>query len=121
MNPPKILIVDDDDSIRKFVQVNLEARGFTVFQAKDGEEGVRLAEQVKPDLFILDIVMPGMDGFGVCRKIRQWSQAPVIMLSAREGENDRENSNFCGANDYITKPFVLAELLSQTKRLLSST
>jgi two-component system, OmpR family, response regulator VicR len=116
-----ILVVDDDPSIRKYVQVNLEARGYIVFQAADGEEAIRVAEKEKPDLLILDIVMPEMDGFTVCRKIRQWSSAPIIMLSAREGENDKEKCGDCGANDYLTKPFILRELLSLIKQMLKQT
>jgi DNA-binding response OmpR family regulator len=118
MNKKCILIVDDDPAIRKFVQVNLEARGYAVFTADNGENGIRMAEKEKPDLVLLDIVMPEMDGFEVCRRIRQWSQVPVIMLSAREGENDKDTCAACGANDYMTKPFVLRELLSQVKTLL---
>jgi DNA-binding response OmpR family regulator len=118
MNIPRILVVDDDPSILKFVQVNLEARGYQVLTAADGEEAIRMAEKEKPELLILDIVMPGMDGFAVCRKIRQRSTVPVIMLSAREGENDKEKCEACGADDYLTKPFVLRELLSQVKTLL---
>jgi two-component system response regulator VicR len=118
MNIPRILVVDDDSSIRRFVQVNLEARGYQVLAAADGEEAILMAEKEKPDLFILDIVMPGMDGFEVCRKIRKWSAAPVIMLSAREGENDREKCAACGANDYLTKPFVLREMLALVKTML---
>ena len=105
MDIPVILVVDDDPSIRQFLQANLEARGYKVFAAADGEEAVRMAEKEKPDMLILDIVMPGMDGFTVCRKIREWSAVPIIMLSAREGENDKEKCVACGANDYLTKPF----------------
>lgn len=118
MNKPRILIVDDDPAIRKFVQVNLEARAYTVFTADNGENGIREAAKEKPDLVLLDIVMPEMDGFAVCRRIRQDSQIPIIMLSAREGENDKDMCAACGANDYITKPFVLRELLSLIKNLL---
>jgi DNA-binding response OmpR family regulator len=118
MNVPWILVVDDDPSIRKFVQVNLEARGHKVLTAANGEEAIRMAEKEKPELIILDIVMPEMDGFAVCRKIREWSSIPIIMLSAREGENDREKCAAYGANEYLTKPFILRELLSQVKTLL---
>lgn len=119
MDNNRILVVDDDPSIRRFVKVNLEARDYTVLQAVDGEEAIRIAEKNKPDLVILDIVMPEMDGFEVCRRIRKWTSVPIIMLSAREGENDKEKCEACGANDYLTKPFVLKELLSLVKFLLS--
>ena len=110
-NFQRILVVDDDISIRNFIHVNLEARGYQVLTAPDGEEAIKVAEKEKPDLIILDIVMPGMDGFAVCQKIREESNVPVIMLSAREGEGDKEKCVACGANDYLTKPFVLRELL----------
>ena len=119
MNIPRILVVDDDPSILKFVRANLEARGYKTLAAADGEEAIRIAEKEKPNLLILDIVMPGMDGFEVCRKIRLWSTVPVIMLSAREGENEREKCEACGADDYLTKPFVLKELLALAKTLLN--
>jgi DNA-binding response OmpR family regulator len=118
MDIPRILVVDDDPSILKFVQANLEARGYQVLTAADGEEAIRIAEKEKPELILLDIVMPGLDGFAVCWKIREWSNMPVIMLSAREGENDKEKCAACGANDYLTKPFVLRELLDQVKTIL---
>jgi DNA-binding response OmpR family regulator len=118
MNIPQILVVDDDPSICKFVQANLEARSYEVLTAADGEEAIRIAEKEKPDLIILDIVMPEMDGFAVCRKIRERSNLPIIMLSAREGENDKEKCVACGASDYLTKPFVLRELLDMVKTML---
>jgi DNA-binding response OmpR family regulator len=114
----RILIVDDDPSILKFIKANLEARGYGVLTAADGEEAIRISQKEKPDLLILDIVMPEMAGFEVCRKIREWSNVPIIMLSAREGEGDAEKSAECGANDYLTKPFVLRELLSMVKTML---
>ena len=117
-NPQRILVVDDDPSILKFVQANLEARDYGVLTAGNGEKAIRTAEKEKPELIILDIVMPEMDGFAVCRKIREKSSVPVLMLSAREGENDRELCAACGANDYLTKPFVLRELLDMVKTTL---
>jgi two-component system, OmpR family, response regulator VicR len=117
----KIMVVDDDPSIRKFVQVNLEARGYEVLTASDGEDAIKVAEKENPQLIILDIVMPEMDGFTVCRKIREWSSIPIVMLSAREGENDKEKCAACGADDYLTKPFILRELLDMVKTLLKQT
>ena len=118
MNIPQILVVDDDPSILKFVQVNLEAREYRVLTAADGQEALMIAEKEKPSLIILDIIMPEMNGFEVCRSIRQWSAVPIIMLSAREGENDKDQCEACGANDYLTKPFVLRELLERVKIML---
>jgi DNA-binding response OmpR family regulator len=77
-----------------------------------------VAEKEKPELILLDIVMPGLDGFAVCCKIRERSTVPVVMLSAREGENDKAQCAACGANDYLPKPFVLRELLTQIKLLV---
>ncbi len=110
MKSARILVVDDDSSIRKFIRANLEARDYEVLLAADGEEGIRLVEMELPDLIILDIMMPKIDGFEVCRQIREWSSIPIIMLSAREGEMDKVNCLDCGADDYLTKPFSLKEL-----------
>jgi DNA-binding response OmpR family regulator len=118
MNNPQILIVDDDPSILKFMQANLEARGYNALRAAGGKEAILKAQKEKPDLLILDIVMPEMDGFEVCRKIREWSKVPIIMLSARKAEGDKEKCEACGANDYLTKPFVLRELLALIKTIL---
>jgi DNA-binding response OmpR family regulator len=114
----RILIVDDDPSIRKFIGANLDARGYAVLTAENGEEGVRMAEREAPDMIILDIMMPEMNGFEACRKIRKFSRVPILMLSAREGENDKEKCVELGANDYITKPFVLRDLLIRVQSLL---
>ncbi len=121
MNVPRVLVVDDDPSILKILKANLEARGYQVLAALEGEEALRRAEKEKPDLIILDIVMPGIDGFAVCRKIRKWSSVPILMLSARERENDKEKCEDCGANDYLTKPFSLRELLSRIQAILRRT
>jgi DNA-binding response OmpR family regulator len=109
----RVLVVDDELSIRSFIKVNLEARGYQVLTAANGHEAIDAVQKGKPDLVILDIVMPGMNGFEACRIIRISSQVPIIMLSAREGENDMENCAAYGANDYLTKPFILRELLNK--------
>jgi DNA-binding response OmpR family regulator len=116
-----ILVVDDDPSIRKFVRANLEARNYTVLLAADGDEGLQIFEKELPDLIILDIMMPKIDGFEVCRQIREWSKIPIIMLSAREGETDKIRCLDCGADDYLTKPFSLRELLSRINAVLRRT
>jgi DNA-binding response OmpR family regulator len=118
MKSPLILVVDDDPSILKFIQPNLEARGYQVLTAANGEEAIILTQKEKPDLILLDIMMPEMDGFEACRRIRKGFDTPIIMLSAREGENDQEKCRVCGANDYLTKPFVLRELLNMVKSRL---
>ncbi len=121
MKPTIILIVDDDPSIRKFVRANLEARGYTVMLAADGDEAIQVVEKELPDLIILDIMMPKIDGFEVCRQIREWSKIPIIMLSAREDETDKVRCLDCGADDYLTKPFSLRELLSRINAVLRRT
>ena len=121
MKSVRILIVDDDPAIRKFIRANLEARSYQVFLAADGEEGIKIIEAELPDLVLLDIMMPGVDGLEVCRRIRTWSEIPIIMLSAREGEMDKVKCLDCGADDYLTKPFSLVELLARIKAVLRRT
>ena len=101
MLPKKILIVDDDPAILKFVSANLDAHNFKTFRARDGEEALQTIEKELPDLIILDIMMPRMDGFEVCRRLREWSQIPLIMLSARDGEEDKVKCLDAGADDYL--------------------
>jgi DNA-binding response OmpR family regulator len=121
MKSSRILIVDDDPSIRKFIRANLEARDYEVLQAADGESALNILEKDQPDLIILDIMMPKMDGFEVCRRVREWSKIPIIMLSARDGEMDKVSCLDCGADDYMTKPFSLKELLSRIMAVLRRT
>lgn len=118
MKDARVLIVDDDPAIRKFIRANLEARDYEVLLAPDGEAALTLLEKEKPDLIILDIMMPNIDGFEVCRRVREWSQIPIIMLSARDGEMDKVKCLDCGADDYLTKPFSLKELLSRIAAVL---
>jgi DNA-binding response OmpR family regulator len=118
MKDARVLIVDDDPAIRKFIRANLEARDYEVLLAPDGEAALTLLEKEKPDLIILDIMMPNIDGFEVCRRVREWSKVPIIMLSARDGEMDKVKCLDCGADDYMTKPFSLKELLSRIAAVL---
>jgi len=118
MKSTQILLVDDDPSIRKFIRANLEARHYEVLSASDGEECIKIFEQELPDLVLLDIMMPKMDGFEVCKKIREWSNVPIIMLSARDNEMDKVKCLDAGADDYLTKPFSLKELLSRINAVL---
>jgi DNA-binding response OmpR family regulator len=118
MKIPRILIVDDDPAIRKFIRANLTARGYEVLLAFDGEEGLQVLEKELPDLIILDIMMPKVDGLEVCRRVREWSKIPIIMLSAQDGEMDKVSCLDYGADDYLTKPFSLKELLSRIKAVL---
>ena len=118
MKTIRVLIVDDDPAIRKFIKANLEARNYQVLLAPDGEEAIKVIESELPDLILLDIMMPKLNGIEVCRRVREWSKIPIIILSAREGEMDKVKCLDCGADDYLTKPFSLRELLARIKAVL---
>ena len=113
-----IMVVDDDPSIRKFIKANLEARDYRVLIAGDGKEAIQIMEEELPELILLDIMMPEMDGFQVCKAIREWSQVPIVMLSARDSESDKVKCLDTGADDYLTKQFSLKELLSRINAVL---
>jgi two-component system KDP operon response regulator KdpE len=115
MRRKKILVVDDELAIIKLLRANLVAEGFEVLAAMDGVQALQAVEKEAPDLVILDIMLPEMDGFEVCRRIREWSQVPIIMLSARGGEEDKVNCLNIGADDYITKPFGIDELVARIR------
>jgi two-component system KDP operon response regulator KdpE len=117
----RILIVDDEMSILKFVRSNLEDRGYAVTGATNGEEALHIIERELPDLIILDIMMPKMDGFEVCRRLREWSQTPIIMLSASGDEKDKVKCLDLGADDYIVKPFGANELMARVSAVLRRT
>jgi two-component system KDP operon response regulator KdpE len=117
----RILIVDDEMSILKFLRSNLEERDYTVISATDGEEALQIIERELPDLIILDVMMPKMDGFEVCRRLREWSQIPIIMLSARGDESDKVQCLDLGADDYIVKPFGANELMARVSAVLRRT
>ena len=110
-----ILIVDDERPIVDILKFNLEKNGYKTIEALDGNEGLRLALAKEPDMVLLDVMLPGMDGFGVCRKIREKSSVPIIMLTARDEEVDKVLGLELGADDYITKPFSVRELLARVK------
>ena len=114
----KILLVDDDPSLLELIQYNLEGEGFQVMTAKDGQAGVRLFFTDRPDLVILDVAMPKLDGYQVCERIREMSDTPVIMLTARGREEDIIKGLDLGADDYLTKPFRVNELLARVRATL---
>jgi DNA-binding response OmpR family regulator len=118
MRKSRVLIVDDEPAIRKFVKANLEVRDYETFVAMDGVEASEIIERELPDLIILDINMPKMDGFEVCKQVREWSQVPIIFLSARSGEMDKVKCLEMGADDYITKPFGVDELMARVKAVM---
>ena len=114
----RILIVDDELAILKLLRANLEANGFGTIAAMDGAEALQTVERELPDLVILDIIMPKMDGFEVCRRLREWSQIPIIMLSVQGDMQDKVKCFNLGADDYVTKPFSAEELIARVKSVL---
>ena len=116
-----ILIVDDDRTLRETLTYNLERQGYHVFAAKDGVEAIRLARENKPDLILLDLLLPRVDGLEVCRILRQEMNVPILMLTARVDEIDRVVGLELGADDYVTKPFSMRELLARVKAHLRRT
>ena len=121
MRKPRILIVDDDLAVLKFVRANLQTTDCETIVAMDGKEAMEVVEKELPDLVVLDIMMPKMDGFEVCRRIRQWSQIPIIMLSARHDIGEKVKCLNSGADDYITKPFGVNELRARVHAVLRRT
>jgi two-component system alkaline phosphatase synthesis response regulator PhoP len=115
---PAILIVDDEENIRNVVYAYLRAEGYTVHTAADGDEGLTLFRQHQPDLVILDVMLPGMDGFELLEQIRRESDVYVLMLTARSDEPDRVIGLTIGADDYLTKPFSPRELVARVKAIL---
>ena len=110
----KVLIVDDEHSIVDILQYNLERNDFDTVCAYDGPEGLRLAREADPDVILLDVMLPGMDGFEVCRTLRsEGNNVPIIMITAREEETDKVFGLELGADDYITKPFSMRELIAR--------
>lgn len=118
MEKHRVLVVDDEPGLRRMVTSYLSSDGFDVVEAADGDEGVRLFRELRPNLVLLDVVMPGLDGLEVLRTIRSESETPVIMLTARAEEVDRVVGLTVGADDYITKPFSPRELSARIKAVL---
>ncbi|ADG05334.1 response regulator [Kyrpidia tusciae] len=111
----RIVIVDDEPQIRKFLRVSLRAHGYETLEAETGEDGLRQVTAGKPDLVILDLGLPDMRGADVLRAIREWSSVPVIILSVQEQEEEKIRALDAGADDYITKPFGMGELLARIR------
>lgn len=117
----KILIIDDEKNIVDILKFNLVKEGFDTIEAYDGEQGLELALGQNPDLILLDIMLPKLDGFSVCRKVRQTLNTPILMLTAKEEEVDKVLGLELGADDYITKPFSTRELMARIKANLRRT
>ena len=118
MTEQTILVVDDEEAIAEAVRARLESEGFQVVVAGDGPEAIGLCEQVHPDLVVLDLMLPGMDGLEVCRQIQRDRWVPVLMLTARTEEADKVAGFAVGADDYLTKPFSLRELVVRVRAIL---
>ena len=118
---PTILLVEDEPTLSETLRYNLEREGYSVLTAADGVNGLELARREQPDLLILDIMLPRLDGFSVCRILRQESDVPILMLTARQDEVDRIAGLELGADDYVAKPFSLGELLARVRAIMRRT
>lgn len=114
-NALKILLVEDELAIRRFLRVTLSTKGYKLLETAQGKEGLVLAATEKPDLIILDLGLPDMDGLDFTKELREWSHIPIIVLSARGQEQDKISALDCGADDYLTKPFGQGELLARIR------
>jgi DNA-binding response OmpR family regulator len=114
----KILVIEDEVTLQETLAYNLKRQGYEVVTVGDGQTGLDLARRIRPNLIVLDIMLPGMDGFEVCRVVRQEMNTPILMLTARDDEIDRVVGLEVGADDYMTKPFSMRELIARVKAML---
>jgi DNA-binding response OmpR family regulator len=117
-NSGRVLVVEDDEGIRDMLKYNLTAAGFSVQEASDGAAGLRTARTSRPDLVLLDLMLPGMSGFDFCRALRKSSRVPIIIITAKDSEVDKIVGLELGADDYITKPFSIREVLARVHAVL---
>jgi two-component system KDP operon response regulator KdpE len=115
ISKPLALIIDDEVQIRRLLRVNLEANGYRVVEAASGQEGITQAAQWRPEIVVLDLGLPDMDGVTVLKRLREWSRVPVVVLSVRDREEDKITALDNGADDYVTKPFSTGELLARLR------
>ena len=118
---PRVLVVDDEPAIRRFLNASLSAHGYAVFEADTGRAALTVVTGVRPDLIILDLGLPDLDGIDVTRMLREWSRIPIIILSVRGHESDKIAALDAGADDYVTKPFSMGELLARMRVALRRT
>lgn len=111
----RVLVVDDETSIRRYLRAALSAQGFTIHEAANGQEAINAVVSYHPDVIILDLGLPDFDGIEVTRRLREWSQTPIIILSVREAETDKIAALDAGADDYLTKPFGTGELMARMR------
>ena len=112
---PTILVIDDEIQIRRFLRISLEANGYVVIETATGQDGINGVAQRRPDLVILDLGLPDMDGLDVLRRLREWTAVPVIVLSVRDSDRIKVAALDAGADDYLTKPFSLEELMARLR------
>ncbi len=112
---PLVLIVDDELQIRRFLRISLEANGYQVHETNSGQDAIVKTAQLRPDLIILDIGLPDIDGLEVLKRLREWTKTPVIMLSVRDSDRDKVAALDAGADDYLTKPFSVEELMARLR------
>lgn len=118
MSKRRILVIDDETPLVESICHNLEREGFQTFSAFNGIDGLEAVQTVKPDLIVLDLMLPGLDGLEICRRVRKKEDIPIIMLTAKESEVDRVLGLELGADDYVTKPFSMRELMARVKSVL---
>jgi two-component system KDP operon response regulator KdpE len=111
----RVLVVDDENSIRRYLRAALSAQGFAIYEAANGQEAINAVVKDRPDIIILDLGLPDFDGIEVTRRLREWSQTPIIILSVREAEQDKIAALDAGADDYLTKPFSTGELMARMR------
>ena len=120
MSDARILVIEDETSIRRFLRIAIESAGFTMLEAERGRAGVERAAVDAPDVVVLDLGLPDIDGKAVIAAIREWSQVPILVLSVRDAETEKIAALDAGADDYVTKPFATGELLARLRALLRS-
>ena len=124
MSQKRILIVDDEKDLVDMLKLRLEAAGYEILEAYDGQEGLEKAKDEKPDLILLDLMLPKMDGYQLCRILKfdeDYKHIPIIMLTARAQQQDKQQGTTCGADEYVTKPFEPKELLSVIQKHIKDT
>lgn len=115
MTQPTILIIEDEPAIRRFLRAALPQHGYRLLEAETGESGIAAITMQRPDVVLLDLGLPDLDGLDIVQRVREWSHVPIIVLSARERENDKIAALDAGADDYLTKPFGMGELLARLR------
>ncbi len=118
MPDQRVLVIDDEEAIRRFLRVALSSQGYTVIEQRSGQEGISSVATEKPDVIILDLGLPDIDGVEVTRLLREWTRIPIIVLSVRGSESDKIAALDAGADDYLTKPFGMGELLARLRAAL---